>query len=159
MKLRIVTVSSRAPQWIQQGYDEYARRMPREFALDLVEVRPEPRSAAPAGAKEIQRLKAAEATRIRDHLVGFEAVVALDERGRACSTVGLSELVQNWQRDAKDVAFVIGGADGLAEELMQTAHRMSLSQMTLPHQLVRVMLAEQLYRAVSILHNHPYHRA
>ena len=159
MKLRIVTVSSRAPQWIQQGYDEYARRMPREFALDLVEVRPEPRSAARVGAKEIQRLKAAEATRIRDHLVGFEAVVALDERGRACSTVGLSELVQNWQRDAKDVAFVIGGADGLAEELMQTAHRMSLSQMTLPHQLVRVMLAEQLYRAVSILHNHPYHRA
>ncbi|MFN0317847.1 MAG: 23S rRNA (pseudouridine(1915)-N(3))-methyltransferase RlmH [Burkholderiales bacterium] len=160
MKVRIVTVSSRAPQWIQQGYDEYARRLPREMALELVEVKPEPRKAGSPSLKEIQQFKNAEAARIRPALVGFEAVVALDEKGTAYTTMALAQLIKSWQEDAKHAAFIIGGADGLAEELKQTAHvRMSLSAMTLPHQFVRVMLAEQLYRAASILDNHPYHRA
>lgn len=161
MKVRIVTVSSRAPQWIQQGYDEYARRLPRQIALELVEVKPEPRKAGSLlGLKETQQIKNAEAGRIRPLVAGFDAVVALDEKGVLCTTMGLAELIESWQGDAKDAAFVIGGADGLADEIKQSAHmRMSLSAMTLPHQLVRVMLAEQLYRAASILGNHPYHRA
>lgn len=160
MKVRIVTVSNRAPQWIQQGYDEYARRLPRAMALELVEVKPEPRKAGSPGVKEIQQLKNAEAGRIRPALAGFETVVALDEKGTSYTTMALAQLIKSWRDDTKDVAFVIGGADGLAEELKQTAHvRMSLSAMTLPHQFVRVMLAEQLYRAACILDNHPYHRA
>jgi 23S rRNA (pseudouridine1915-N3)-methyltransferase len=160
MKVRIVTVSSRAPQWIQQGYNEYARRLPRATALELVEVKPEPRKAGALGNREIQQLKDAEAGRIRPALAGFEAVVALDEKGTSYTTMALAQLIKSWQEDAKDAAFVIGGADGLAEEIKQAAHvRMSLSAMTLPHQLVRVILAEQLYRAASILDHHPYHRA
>ncbi|MSQ59767.1 MAG: 23S rRNA (pseudouridine(1915)-N(3))-methyltransferase RlmH [Betaproteobacteria bacterium] len=160
MKVRIVTVSNRAPQWIQQGYDEYARRLPRELALELVEVKPEPREAGVLSIKEIHQLKNAEAGRIRPALAGFEAVVALYEKGTSYTTLALAQVIKSWQEDAKDAAFVIGGADGLAEELTQAAHvRMSLSAMTLPHQFVRVMLAEQLYRAASILYNHPYHRA
>jgi 23S rRNA (pseudouridine1915-N3)-methyltransferase len=160
MKLRIVTVSSRAPQWIKQGYEEYARRMPREFSLDLIEVKPEPRSGADLSAKEILRLKQAEAARLRAHLADFETVVALDERGRMFSTMTLSNQLRDWQTQSHSVAFLIGGADGLAEDLRESARlQMSLSPLTLPHQLVRVILAEQLYRAVSILNNHPYHRA
>ena len=160
MKIRIVTVSSRAPQWIQQGYDEYARRLPRDIALELIEVKPEPRKAGSPGVKETQQRKNAEASRIRPVLAGFEAVVALDEKGVYHTTMDLAELLKSWQRDAKDAAFIIGGADGLSDELKRSAHvRMSLSAMTLPHQLVRVMLAEQLYRTASILDNHPYHRA
>ncbi len=159
MKLRIVTVSSRPPQWIQQGYDEYARRLPREFSLDLVEIKPEARGTSTPGVTQMLRMKTAEAARIRPHLSGFERVVAMDERGTAYSTVALAELIQGWQAQAQDAVFVIGGADGLAEELKHSAQlRMSLSAMTLPHQFVRVMLAEQLYRAVSILNKHPYHR-
>ncbi len=105
-------------------------------------------------------MKNAEAARIRPLLTGFEAVIALDEKGMPITTMGLADLIESWQRDAKDAAFVIGGADGLAQDLKHCAHlRMSLSAMTLPHQLARVILAEQLYRAATILGNHPYHRA
>ena len=160
MKLRIVTVSSRAAQWIQQGYEEYARRMPRGFALDLVEVKPEARVADNPGEREVARLKESEAARIRPQLNGFDTVVALDERGRAFSTLDLAHQLQRWQDESRDTAFVIGGADGLDDAFKQSAQvRMSLSSMTLPHQLVRVILAEQLYRAAAILNNHPYHRA
>lgn len=159
MKLRIVTVSSRAPQWIQQGYDEYARRMPRAFGLDLVEVKPEVRPAGIPSLKTIQKIKESEAARIRTHLDGYDWVVALDEQGASCSTKDLVACLQRWQSDGRNAAFVIGGADGLDEALLrQSQQQLSLSAMTLPHQLVRVMLAEQLYRAASILDNHPYHR-
>jgi 23S rRNA (pseudouridine1915-N3)-methyltransferase len=160
MKLRIVTVSNRAPQWIQQGYGEYARRLPREISLELVEVKPESRPDGSPGDKEVRQLKIAEAARIRPFLDGFHTVVALDERGMACSTAGLADLIRSWQLEGENAAFVIGGADGLDEDLKRMARlRMSLSAMTLPHQLVRVMLAEQIYRAVSVIKNHPYHRA
>lgn len=159
MKLRIVTVSSRAPQWIQQGYDEYARRMPRAFGLDLVEVKPESRPAGTPSPKEIQKIKQSEAARIRAHLEGYGWVVALDEHGAPWSTKDLAAGLQRWQADGHNAAFVIGGADGLDETLLRQAQQqLSLTLMTLPHQLVRVMLAEQLYRAASILDNHPYHR-
>lgn len=159
MKLRIVTVSNRSPQWIQQGYDEYARRMPRGFALDLIEVKPEVRPAS-TGDKDIARIKKAEAARIREQLAGFDTVVALDERGKGFTTQALAERMVDWQRDGHNAAFVIGGADGLDDAFKREASLlMSLSPMTLPHQFVRVMLAEQFYRASAILNHHPYHRA
>lgn len=159
MKLRIVTVSHRAAQWIKQGYEEYARRMPKGMTLDLVEVRPEVRGAH-SSDKEAARVKEAEAQRLRQHLGGYDTVIALDERGKAISTRDLADLMAGWQRDGRHAAFVIGGADGLDEGFKrEVGMRMSLSAMTLPHQLVRVLLAEQLYRAASILGNHPYHRA
>lgn len=158
MKLRIVTVSNRAAQWIQQGYDEYVRRMPRGIALDLVEVKPEARSANP-GEKEIIKARESEATRIRQHLAGYDKVIALDERGKSLGTRALADLMTQWQQDGSNAAFVIGGADGLDDAFKRDAGmRLSLSAMTLPHQLVRVVLAEQFYRAASILGNHPYHR-
>lgn len=159
MKLRIVTVSHRAAQWIKLGYDEYARRMPKGMPLELVEIRPEARGDDP-GDKEITRIKQAEAQRIRQHTQGYEAVVALDERGKTYSTRELADLLVRWRDEGLDAAFVIGGADGLDDGFKREAGvRMSLSAMTLPHQLVRVILAEQLYRATAILANHPYHRA
>lgn len=160
MKLRIVTVSSRPPHWIQLGYDEYARRMPHEYSLELVEIKPETRGNGTLGDAATQRLKSSEAARIRTHLSGYGQVVALDERGKSYSTMELANQLKRWQGESMNAAFLIGGADGLDDELKGAANvRMSLSAMTLPHQLVRVILAEQLYRAASILNNHPYHRA
>ena len=143
------------PAWIAAGYEEYARRMPRTLPLRLLEVKPEPRGAA----TPVERLTDAEAKRIDAALPAdcFRAV--LDERGRTCTTRELAQRIDGWQMEGRDVAFVIGGADGLAPALREAADwRWSLSPLTLPHGLVRVIVAEQLYRAASILSNHPYHR-
>jgi 23S rRNA (pseudouridine1915-N3)-methyltransferase len=154
VKLRIVALGSKMPGWIDAGYDEYARRLPRDFALELLELKPEARDRGRTAAQ----LLAAEAVRIRsacaDHLT-----VALDERGSAWTTRTLADRIARWRDEARDVAFVIGSADGLDPALKSAAaERLQLSALTLPHGLVRVMLAEQLYRAVSLLTGHPYHR-
>ena len=143
------------PAWIDAGFEEYARRMPRTLPMRLTEVKPEPRGeAAP-----VSRLKDAEAKRIGAALPAGCFKVVLDERGRTCTTRELAQRISNWQMEGRDVAFVIGGADGLAPALKSDADWLwSLSPLTLPHGLVRVVLAEQLYRAVAILGNHPYHR-
>ncbi len=154
MKLRIVALGHRMPSWVTQGYEEYARRMPRELSVDLVELKPEPRDRG----RPVPQLLAAEAVRIRAACAGSQ-VVALDERGAAWSTRELAARLARWQDDAQDVAFVIGSADGLDEAVKRGAQaRLALSAMTLPHGLVRVMLAEQLYRAASLNAGHPYHR-
>ncbi|MGI8894331.1 MAG: 23S rRNA (pseudouridine(1915)-N(3))-methyltransferase RlmH [Casimicrobiaceae bacterium] len=155
MRIAIVALGHRMPAWVVTGYGEYARRLPREFALELIELKPEPRSRG----KSISHVVAAEAVRIRAACVGC-TVVALDENGAAWTTLKLARHIGRWRDDGARVAFVIGSADGLAPSIKGTAvHTLALSALTLPHGLVRVLLAEQLYRAASLLAGHPYHRA
>jgi len=154
MNLRVVALGHRMPAWVTAGWDEYARRLPREFALELVALKPESRESG----KPVARLLAAEAVRIAAACKGA-LTVALDERGRAWTTRDLADRIARWRDDARDVAFVIGSADGLAEAVKRDAQAVvAMSAMTLPHALVRVLLAEQLYRATSLLAGHPYHR-
>jgi 23S rRNA (pseudouridine1915-N3)-methyltransferase len=150
LKLRIVALGQRMPAWVDAGYDEYAKRV----ALTLVELKPELRTQG----KTVPQMLAAEAVRIRAACAGARMVV-LDERGKAWSTRDLAANLSRWRDDAQDVAFVIGSADGLDAALKREAATMiSLSSFTLPHGLVRVIIAEQLYRAVSLEAGHPYHR-
>ena len=143
------------PAWISAGFQEYAQRMPKEAALRLIEIKPEPRSDGTPAA----RMMEAEGKRIRTALPEGCYKVALDERGRGCTTRELVQRIESWQMEGRDVAFLIGGADGLAHSIKREADWLwSLSPLTLPHGLVRVLVAEQLYRAYSILKHHPYHR-
>jgi 23S rRNA (pseudouridine1915-N3)-methyltransferase len=154
MKLLVVAVGVRMPRWVDEAFDEYAKRMPRDLRMELLEVRPEPRSQGKPTAKLLE----AEATRIERALPRGCLRVALDERGRELGTAEFARWLDARRRDGNDLAFLRGGADGLAPGLKDGAQLMRLSAMTLPHGLARVLLAEQLYRASSILHNHPYHR-
>ncbi|HEX6792394.1 MAG TPA: 23S rRNA (pseudouridine(1915)-N(3))-methyltransferase RlmH [Casimicrobiaceae bacterium] len=154
MKLRIVALGHRMPAWVVAGFDDYARRLPRDFALDLVELKPAPRERA----RNVARLLAAEAVRIDAACAGYRSI-ALDERGEAWSTRQFASRLARLRDGGDDVAFVIGSADGLAADVKSRAAAVvALSAMTLPHGLVRVLLAEQIYRAVSLLAGHPYHR-
>lgn len=159
MKFHVVAVGHRMPAWVTAGFEEYAKRMPREARLALREIKPESRGGGATGAQAVERMLAAEHRRIAAALPAGCRTVVLDERGRNFSTRQLADNIAHWQRDGRDVAFIIGSADGTAAALKKEADVLwSLSALTLPHALVRVVLAEQLYRAVSILHNHPYHR-
>jgi 23S rRNA (pseudouridine1915-N3)-methyltransferase len=143
------------PDWITAGFNEYAKRMPREAKIDLVEIKPEPRTTG----KTTAQIMEAEAQRILAALPQGCLRIALDERGAQPTTKRLAEQMRDWMGEGRDVAFIIGGADGLHDSVKQAAqHLMALSALTLPHAMVRVLLAEQLYRAHSLLHNHPYHR-
>ena len=154
MRLRVVALGQRMPAWVDAGWDEYARRMPPEFPLDLVALKAEARDRGKAAAQ----ILAAEAVRIAAACKNA-SVVALDERGEPWSTRVLAGKLQRWRNEACDVAFVIGSADGLAESVKRDASAtVALSALTLPHGLVRIIVAEQLYRAVSLLSGHPYHR-
>lgn len=159
MKLSVVAVGHRLPDWQESGFNEYARRMPRDMLLTLTELKPEARRDEP-GSTAATRVLEKEALRIEAALQKDVIKIVLDETGKAVTTQQLAQRLARWRDDARDVAFVIGGADGTAARLKSGADWLwSLSPLTLPHGLVRVMLAEQLYRAVSILNNHPYHRA
>ena len=154
MKLAVLAVSHRQPGWVSEGCAEYVRRMPRELPLTVAEIKPEPR-----GSKTREQLLTAERGRIRDALPAGSRIVVLDERGDDLTTLKLARRLEAWMRDGRDVALLIGGADGLDEELKaQADDRLRLSSLTLPHGLARLLLCEQLYRAVSVLKNHPYHR-
>ena len=154
MKLRIVALGHRMPGWVTTGCDDYARRLPRDIALEIVELKPEPRERG----RSVVQMLAAEASRIVAACSGFR-IVALDERGKAWSTRDLAARLRGFRDAGDDVAFVIGSADGLAEDVKtRAAAVVAVSAMTLPHGLVRVLLAEQIYRAVSLLAGHPYHR-
>jgi 23S rRNA (pseudouridine1915-N3)-methyltransferase len=151
MKLVVAAVGHRMPAWIDEGFHEYARRMPRELRLELAAVKP----AAGAQGQD----KAAEAARLRAAVPAGATLVALDERGKALTTAALAKQLARWREEGRDVVFAIGGADGLEAGLVKEAALvLSLSALTLPHALARVLLAEQLYRAWTILQNHPYHR-
>ncbi|MEO8332184.1 MAG: 23S rRNA (pseudouridine(1915)-N(3))-methyltransferase RlmH [Gallionella sp.] len=155
MKLIIVSVGHKMTDWITTGFNEYAKRMPRESKIELLEIRPEPRTTG----KTVEQIMAAEAQRILAVLPQNCLRIALDERGAQPTTRQLAEQMQDWMREGSDVAFIIGGADGLHASVKQAARQlMALSALTLPHAMVRVLLAEQLYRACSMMHNHPYHR-
>jgi 23S rRNA (pseudouridine1915-N3)-methyltransferase len=155
MKLLILAVGNKMPSWITEGFNEYTKRMPREAAISLVEIKPEPRNSGKTAAQIME----AEAQRIRAALPVSALCIALDEHGATPTTRQLSQHMQDWMQQGCDVAFVIGGADGLHESVKRQARQlMALSALTLPHGMVRVLLAEQLYRAHSLLHNHPYHR-
>ena len=143
------------PDWITAGFNEYTKRMPREARVELLEIKPEPRSTG----KSTAQIMEAEAQRILAALSPGCMRIALDERGVQPTTRQLSVQMQDWMRAGRDVAFMIGGADGLHDTVKQAAQQLlALSALTLPHAFVRVLLAEQLYRAHSLLHNHPYHR-
>ena len=153
--MTILSVGHRMPAWIQDGFHEYVRRMPPEVKVELVELKPEDRGAG----KAAERAMALEGERLLAAVPAGGTLLALDERGRSVSTQGLSVMLSEWMRDATHPVFAIGGADGLADAVKQKAAKLvSLSALTLPHGLVRVVLAEQLYRAWSILARHPYHR-
>ncbi len=155
MKLWMVTVGHKMPDWITAGFNEYAKRMPREARIELLEIKPEPRTTG----KNVAQIMEAEAQRILAALPHNALRIALDERGMQLTTRQLAQQMQGWMGGGRDVAFIIGGADGLHESVKNSAQQLlALSTMTLPHGLVRVLLAEQLYRAHSLLHNHPYHR-
>jgi 23S rRNA (pseudouridine1915-N3)-methyltransferase len=155
MKLIILAVGHKMPEWISQGFNEYSKRMPREATITLLELKPEPRTTG----KTVPQMMEAEAQRIEAALPKNALRVVLDERGAALSTQQLAHKMQDWQGAGHDVAFVIGGADGLHESIRRNANLLlALSALTLPHGMVRVLLAEQLYRAHSLLNNHPYHR-
>lgn len=143
------------PRWVDEAFAEYAKRMPRNARLELVEVRPEPRLEA----KTVDQMLDLEAQRIAAAVPDRTKTVALDERGREFTSAALARWLERRLQEGVDTAFLIGGPDGLAAPLKNSAETlMRLSSMTLPHGLARVLLAEQLYRAVSILQNHPYHR-
>ena len=157
MRLAIVAVGQKVPDWAQIAYDDYAKRFPPELKVELKAVKTEPRAS-----KTLENLLLAEKFRIDAEInkIGKSTrVVALDERGTAVTTVALSERLKAWQLSGGDVAIVIGGPDGLDAGFKKAAHeRLRLSDLTLPHAMVRVLLIEQLYRAWSITINHPYHR-
>ena len=159
MKLVIVAVGQKMPDWAQTAFDDYAKRFPPELRLDCRTVKTEPRS----GGKTAQQMMQAEMQRIEAAIDGCtqkgRRVVALDERGTALTTKALAERLHAWQQQGDDVALLIGGPDGLHPDLRQQAHeRIRLSDMTLPHAMARVLLVEQLYRAWSVNAGHPYHR-
>ena len=155
MKLIVAAVGTRMPDWVTTAWQDYARRLPPDCALELRELRPEPRRSGKTPAQMMR----AEAKRLMAGVPSQAITVALDERGHDLSTVDVSRNLEQWRSTGCDVVFFIGGPDGLDDALKhQATLRWRLSSMTLPHPLVRVVLAEQLYRAWAIMTNHPYHR-
>lgn len=154
MKLVIVAVGQRMPDWAQTAYDDYAKRFPPDCRVEIKTVKTEPR-----GSKTLETLYAAERARIEAALPKGARVVVLDERGTALTTVALAKHLREWQMGGDDVALIIGGPDGLDPAFKAAAHmRIRLSDLTLPHAMARVLLIEQLYRAWSVNASHPYHR-
>ncbi len=155
MKIRLLAVGEKMPHWVRAGYEEYARRLPPECALELVEITPERRGRN----ADIARILRREGERMLAAVPRGCRVVALDIKGRAWSTEALSRELEGWMADGRDLALLVGGPEGLAPECLAAAcQKWSLSPLTLPHPLVRVVVAEALYRAWSLLRNHPYHR-
>ena len=153
MKFIVVAIGHRMPAWVDSGFTEYAGRMPREARIELAALKPAQRGGP------VKRVLEAEGERILSALPAGCVKVALDERGTLVDTMALARRMARWRESGRNVAFIVGGADGLAESVKASADFVwSLSALTLPHGLARVVLAEQLYRAHSILHNHPYHR-
>ena len=153
--MRVLAIGTRMPQWVSDGADDYVKRLPRELSIEWVELPASKRARDPA---EIRMLE--EATAIERRLKPQELMVVLDVEGKAISTETIAKTLATWQSDGSKIAFIIGGPDGLDPSLKAKASaRWSLGRITLPHPLVRVILAEQLYRAWSITAGHPYHRA
>ncbi|ACT51417.1 23S rRNA (pseudouridine(1915)-N(3))-methyltransferase RlmH [Methylovorus glucosotrophus] len=154
MKLRILSVGHKMPDWVETACSEYLKRMPREASVEIVEIKPDKR----ASGKNAEVVQEAEAKRILE-AAGKDYLIALDERGQEVTTVQLAARMETWLTGGRDIALVIGGADGLHPSVKSRADWMwGLSKLTLPHGMVRVLLAEQLYRAWTVIQHHPYHR-
>lgn len=155
MQLIIAAVGHKMPDWISSGFAEYSKRMPAELRIVLKEIKPIERSSG----KSAQSVMQQERQRIEAALPKGVRIIALDEHGRDWTSAQLARQLEQWQQDGRDVAFIIGGADGLDAEFKASADQLlRVSSLTLPHGMVRVLLAEQLYRAWTITQNHPYHR-
>lgn len=155
MKLTLIAVGTKMPAWVQQGYDEYARRFPRDLPLELIEI--------PAGKRgknaDIKRILEIEGEKMLSAVPRGNKVVTLEVTGENWSSPQLASKLTEWQHDGRDVCLLVGGPEGLAPSCIAASEaKWSLSALTLPHPLVRVVLAESLYRAWSICTNHPYHR-
>lgn len=156
MRARLIAVGERMPDWVADGFDEYRKRLSRELPLDLVEIR----LGARGKGRDPARAIADEGAAVRAALPKDVHIVALDGRGSAWSSEQLAAELKRWRMEGRDLAFLIGGPDGHAADVLSNAHqRWSLGPLTLPHMLVRLVVAEQLYRAVTMLAGHPYHRA
>jgi 23S rRNA (pseudouridine1915-N3)-methyltransferase len=156
MGLQIIAVGHKMPGWVEQGYDDYARRFPRAQAVKLSEI---PVARRQSG-QPVERLQQQEADRIRRLRQPGSLLIAMDEHGRQWSSEEWGEQYRRWQRERPNVDFLLGGPDGLHPSLLEEADiRLALGRMTLPHGLARVVLVEQLYRAWSLSQGHPYHRA
>jgi 23S rRNA (pseudouridine1915-N3)-methyltransferase len=156
MRVRLIAVGTRMPKWVEAGVAEYEPRLPREWRFELVEIPVATRGKNP----DLARLKQAEGEKMLRAIPPGADVIALDERGEALATAEWARAVQDWQREGRDVALLVGGPDGLSPDCLARARRRwSLSKLTLPHGLVRVFVLEQLYRAWSLGAGHPYHRA
>jgi len=156
MKIYVIAVGAKMPDWVNVAWDDYAKRLPPEWTVALKEIKPEPRTTG----KTVEQMMAAEAKRLEAAIPADALRVALDERGKDLSTQKFSETLQAWQITSQPIAILIGGPDGLDPALKASCTQLlRLSSMTMPHPLVRVVLIEQIYRGWSILVNHPYHRA
>ena|SRR5690606_13549482 len=155
MRMRLIAVGTRMPDWVSQGVQEYSKRLPRDCALDVIEI-----PLAKRGKNsDIERAIEQEGQQMLAALGRDDIVIALEVGGRDWSTEDLSRQLANWRMSGQDVSLLVGGPDGLSESCRRRAQaQWSLSRLTLPHPLVRILLAEQLYRAWTILNNHPYHR-
>jgi len=155
MHISIVSIANKMPAWIETGYQEYANRLPREYKLELIELNTQ-KSTKNMDARQQKKV---EGERLLAAIPKSSHVVALDENGKQLSTVQFSQSLEQWQSTTRNLVFLIGGADGLSQECLERANQtISLSALTFPHPMVRVILAEQLYRAWSIIQGHPYHR-
>lgn len=154
MRLVVAAIGQRQPAWAQAAWDEFSKRFPPDMRLELKALKAEPRSG-----RAVEQCRAAEAERLRGAVPRGARRVVLDERGQRCDTEALAGRLRFWRGDGRDVCFIMGGPDGLATELVAGADEtLRLSDLTLPHALARVVLAEALYRAWSLLTGHPYHR-
>ena len=155
MIVRLIAIGTRMPDWVDAGYADYAQRLPRELRLELIELPLAVRGKHP----DVARAKAAEGEKLLER-ARDTTIVALDERGESWTSAELARRMSGFLQSGRNLSLLVGGPDGHAPEVLQAAaHRWSLSKLTLPHGLVRVLVAEQVYRAWSLLANHPYHRA
>jgi 23S rRNA (pseudouridine1915-N3)-methyltransferase len=156
VQIYLITVGNKMPDWVTAGYQEYARRMPRECQLQLIELPPSQRSKS----TNLERAIEEEGQRMLKAIPGNCDIIALDVKGKSHSTESLASAMETWMHSGRDIALLVGGADGLSKDcLKKSSSKWSLSNLTFPHPLVRVIVAEQLYRAWSFMNNHPYHRA
>ncbi len=160
MKIRILTVGNKMPKWVQTGFDEYFKRIQPMLSTEIVEIAAAKRAKNPSEANLAQyREQEGQAILASHHSAGREQLWVLDVKGKMLSTEGLADKLADGMLQGNDIALVIGGADGVSPDVLAAADvKWSLSELTLPHPLVRVVLMEQLYRAMSINNNHPYHR-
>lgn len=155
MNITVLAVGTKMPQWVDHAVRDYSKRFGREIQFQLKEIKPEKRGAG----VNAEQAMAAEEQRIVAAIPAHSYLIVLDERGKAPTSMELADSLKKWQQQGDNLCFIIGGADGMTTNLKQRANMlMRLSSLTLPHGMVRVLLTEQLYRAQSILHNHPYHR-